>query len=420
MLRTSLIALFVVVVAVGCDENQARQGCRSDADCRGQRMCADDGQCVDPGDDVGPDDADIEPDDLGTDVVEDLADDPPKPDGIGVDVTPPPDVPDPDICQRAIDHVVECGYPHPDTVGYGVDWERCDPFSACGAECALDMSCGGLDCDFNPDIDCDSAPLWDCLQARCGEPEVECRDAGQCNQAYDCCVGAWVCFPEGQGVTCDLDCEPPTPAPGCDCEGGRCRAAAEDRSICQQADARFTACGYNLDDIREDFPEETAHIEHFREGLCDPLDACVAACVVHERDDQCMQCHFGLQLCTRDPFAECWQACQQDPPAGLCVQSGGLWGDSECENCCGPDQCGSNPFDACPEPCCGPPQCYCPNDAPFWHPQRGCFASEACFPEDGAACVSQEGVCADGPCPPDRVDSDSALGCAGRCCVPAR
>lgn len=68
------------------------------------------------------------------------------------------------------------------------------------------------------------------------------------------------------------------------------------------------------------------------------------------------------------------------PEAVLCEQSGGRWGDSDCESCCGPNRCGQHPGQQdCALACCGPAQCYCPEEAPFWGPE-GCFDEEACYP----------------------------------------
>jgi hypothetical protein len=426
--KTYLIAAALLALSLtGCDDNNARSGCRSSDDCRGLRVCVE-GACAEPDSDAGRDTGDRDTD--SPDATRDVpsprdtrpADTTPPPDVTDPPDMPPPDLGDPDICRNAFDYVAECGYPPPETLGYGIDWDVCDEFSACGAQCVLDMTCGGLECDFNPDIDCDSAPLWDCLQENCQEPEVECRGQEDCNQVYDCCAEAWVCFPDGEGVTCDRDCQRPSDPPGCECADGLCRVSPPDPdegNICTQADRRFTECGYDVGELRERFPREVEIIEHYREGLCEPLDACMAACIVHERDDQCMQCHFGAQLCVRDPFEECFARCNNDPEPALCIQSGGQWGDSDCENCCGPAGCGADPFEGCPEPCCGPPQCYCPLDAPFWAADQGCFARNACFPDNGRACTSRDGVCADGDCPPNRVDADSPLGCdTGRCCLP--
>lgn len=431
MMRFTTLALASCLALAACDDNKPRTACSSDEDCRGARVCSE-GACTEPGEpdpdaegDTQPDTADAETDPGVRDIPNER--DVPSPEDVTPDlpVEDAPDVPPKTTCELAYDHVVECGYPPPDNLGYDLDWAQCDSFSECGAECVLDMTCGGLDCDFNPDVDCDSAPLYDCLQDRCRDtPDVECRTDAQCNQVYDCCEERWICFGEDGGVTCDLDCQEPPNAPGCECEDGHCRVAAPDPddlpSICEQAAARFTGeCGYDPDQLGPEFATEADLIRRMQDGVCGELEACAAACIVHEEGDTCLSCHFGQQICLRDPFADCWAVCQRNAPAGLCIQSGGLWGDGDCENCCGPAGCGEDPFAGCPEACCGPPQCYCPNDAPFWAADQGCFQAEACFPEGGRACTSLGGVCAQGDCPPDRRDADGTFGCeTQRCCLP--
>ena len=322
-------------------------------------------------------------------------------------------------CSAAVAHIEGCGYPA--IAQFGVDWDRCAERDECAAECALEMSCQGLMCDWDPDIDCDSAPWVDCVMERCdGPPPPECEMDDDCGRTVDCCAQAFLCFdPNNPPEVCDRDCDPPMPHPGCLCLDGRCTTRSEGRTICQQALERFQGeCGYDIDTT---YPEDRAVLVAMRDGRCNQADQCYSACIVHEQDDQCMQCHFGELDCDRDPFAECVDACGRPSPEATCVETGGRWGDGECERCCGAPFCGSNPFGGCMLGCCGPPQCYCPPDRPFWSLMEGCFERDSCHPNDGSSCRSLRGQCTQGDnaCPPDRRPAGHDYGCDGVCCVPA-
>ena len=215
--------------------------------------------------------------------------------------------------------------------------------------------------------------------------EDECQTDADCGEALDCCLPGYVCFPVSDPpAICDLDCDPNIELPGCQCQAGQCVQLDVDNgaeTICAEAVSRFEGeCGYEIEAQRRARPADHEVLVEMDRGVCGAFEACYAGCVVHESEDQCMSCHFGELDCLRDPFGECVERCRQAPEVTLCIQSGGLWGGGDCEDCCGPTGCGGDPFEPCPEPCCGPPQCYCPNDRPFWEADRGCFHDEACFP----------------------------------------
>lgn len=382
-MKTHLFCLLILTAGVvsGCEDN-ANQGCRSDAECRSGRQCVN-GVCEDPiwgGEDTGPSDS-------GTDLGKaDAGGDTTEPDATEPDLGPMPDADTPDtpgpisICQAAEAHIEMCGFA-PVDLRTPYDWSRCNDFDDCAAGCALELTCADLACDLDPDVDCARAPFSECIANTC-TPGPTCEAPSEC-VAGDTCCGDWVCLPPGSRVPPNpCDCDYVGEHPGCECADGDCLVLREPESLCEEALRHFEGfCGRDIDDFIDSRPEAYAPLDRMRRGECNEDLACFGACLTRRRDgDTCSDCYFDDLLCQFDGFTECLQECGDEPDPNVCELTGGVWGDSDCENCCGPADCGGDPRQQrdCAAECCGPPQCYCPGGVPFYNPVRGCVSEAAC------------------------------------------
>lgn len=143
-------------------------------------------------------------------------------------------------CTEALRRVEACFDRRVPPARYDLGWPACGPRDACAAACALELEgCGGLQCAFDGDIDCDGIGPWEeCLRARC-DGEAECpADLGGAIDA-PCDPEGRSCGGEGCADACGF----------CNlivCEGGRWRrlevpppppGACADRRVCCAEDA---------------------------------------------------------------------------------------------------------------------------------------------------------------------------------------
>jgi hypothetical protein len=362
------VALMALAATAACDDRR-QVGCRVDSDCRGARACVA-GSCELPGDG----DASPEPD----------ADPDPGRGDAGPDTITPDPIPRPTSCEAARELLSSCDFVAEDPEAFGIDWDACNEFDQCAAQCTLELGCGDLACDWSSEIVCIQAPWSDCMREQCEDPpEYPCDTDTDCVR-WDRCCGEWECSPTEFIEPSICQCAYPGPHPGCGCVDGLCRTAPTPDTICGEAINHFEhTCNHAVEDLR-DRPEDHALLVGLRDDACTPERACYAACLRHDDGDFCSRCHFSEEIdCDADPFADCVSACKGPENAEqqvLCQRTGGRWGAEPCENCCGPPSCGGDPSQQadCTAECCGQPQCYCPTGAPFWEADRGCVSASRC------------------------------------------
>jgi hypothetical protein len=134
---------------------------------------------------------------------------------------------------------------------------------------------------------------------------------------------------------------------------------------------------------------DPADVEVCPEGdACDEVGCtatydCCGGWICHRAGESVITCDMDCGVPINPPTCVCdGDSCRVGTSEELCSQTGGQWGNSGCESCCGPNECGDDPLQQsqCPLACCGPAQCYCPEDAPYWSAERGCYDDAACYP----------------------------------------
>jgi len=220
----------------------------------------------------------------------------------------PAPTPAPTVCDVAAARIAGCFDNALDPAAAGLGWPSCEGTDRCAAECAAGLSCGGLACSWNGDIDCDDIGAYGHCVATCRART--CTSDADCGLAVDCCASQYICFDtDDPPVVCDRDCDPPPPDISCTCIDGACATGRDDRNICDRALARFAECGHDLNLVAELWPAEHAALLRMQDGACSPQDACFAGCLAFGRDDVCGECHFGPALCEWDPLGECVAGC---------------------------------------------------------------------------------------------------------------